>query len=184
MIGDAVTAEFKADRGNISGDIIDDNDNAFEPAKQAVRLSNLRLELAKLIKPAVAHHIDSKLGSIRGDTDETMTGLCLALRQIATQLRLGVGALACQVPLDLEDCAAKQRVDTTAYLWHRAFEINPRGISAQAIGEQLIQQRSDLFVAGLCDKFGDDLFEFFLFHDLAAKWFRFVIIPRESSLRR
>ena len=82
---------------------------------------------------SVAQLVGDECSPIGGDTDEVFSGLPFALAEVVGQLPLGVGPLAPQVGLELEDGPAQQGVDASVHLRHWTFKVYLGTAGAQAM---------------------------------------------------
>jgi hypothetical protein len=120
---------------------------AVEPREEDFRLVRIErgfLQLNKLIAAALKH---DPLQPVRGDADETLAFLALAVGEIIRHAAEDVVPFQVEVPFCLEDGPSNQGVETSSHLGNPALEIERAQFDAEFLDQELTEVRLHLIVA-------------------------------------
>ena len=154
--------EFDANARDIRQQAILERDDTFKPAEQFKGGFDIRRDPAELDQrlAVFVKFMDDEHCTIGDDANIVLTGDSLPILEISDKLRLK--SFLAQVRFQLNDRAAKQGIYPATDFKCLMFERNITRRSTQAIGQQLEQQASDLFMAGTGQKLADDFLKNFI----------------------
>jgi len=98
---------------------------------------------------------DRPVQPVRGDADEALALLSLAVGEVIRHPPLDVRPLPIEIALGLEDGAADQGVEPPAHLRHPALEIERVQLDAEFLDQQLAEIRLYFVVAGAVGEMAD-----------------------------
>jgi hypothetical protein len=96
-------------------------------------------------------------GSVGRDSDELQPRLGAPLGEVPGEFLFSVTSLYSEVALELEHGLSEQRVSTTPDLRERSLEVDLGAAGAQAMDEQVVDERADLLMPRAAQEFENDV---------------------------
>lgn len=148
MIGHRILAEFGADRQRIGRQRGFERQRAVEPGEKLAGLFGIEDRALDDREAARLQLEHGPIPAVRGDADEMLPLLALAVGEIIGHPPLDILPFPVEILLGLEDRAADQGVEPAADLGHPALEIEGAEFDPELLDEQLPEIRLDLVVTG------------------------------------